>query len=137
LTKSRESTVPPAEFYSAFEDYAKTLRTWLVAYGIGAPVFLVHETEAWTRIGKSGNVRTIMLFFLVGVALQVFITALNKSVMWACYFGAHRPEYQSTWRYKAADWLSDKYLIDLACDALSIVLFTWATYLSFTAFAPL
>ena len=32
------------ELYKAYEEHAKTLRTWLVAYGIGAPVvFLTNE----------------------------------------------------------------------------------------------
>jgi hypothetical protein len=89
-----------AEFFAAYEGHAKTLRTWLVAYGIGAPVFLVRDPVIWKPVTDSGYHRFIVLLYLVGAGLQVGLAALNKSAMWACYFGEKYPGYQVTKRYK-------------------------------------
>lgn len=129
-------TSEAAEFFAAYEGHARTLRTWLVAYGIGAPVFLVREPVVWKPVTESGFHRFIILLYLVGASLQVGLAALNKSAMWACYFGEKYPEYQLTKRYKFGSWVSDKYSIDVVVDALAIGVYVWATYLAFTRVAP-
>jgi hypothetical protein len=130
------ATSEAAEFFAAYEGHAKTLRTWLVAYGIGAPVFLVREPVVWKPVTESGFHRFIILLYLVGASLQVGLAALNKSAMWACYFGEKYPEYQLTQRYKVGSWISDKYSIDVVVDAIAIGVYVWATYLAFTRVAP-
>ena len=78
-------TSSAAELFKVYAEYSKTLRTWLVAYGIGAPVlFLTNETLARTFV-KSPQARIVAFSFLMGVLLQVFLALLNKNVMWVCY----------------------------------------------------
>jgi hypothetical protein len=116
-------------FYAAYEEHTKTLRTWLVAYGIGAPVlFLTHDT-LMTAIKKSGEGSTLGLFFLVGVGIQVGLAALNKTIMWRLYKAELDNESVGNHGMilRICDWLSDKYLIDFVADLATIALFALAT----------
>lgn len=144
---SQEQTCPPAKpshesepfsdggagHYAAYEEHARTLRTWLVAYGIGAPVLILSQEAVWKQLTASGSLPLIAGLFLGGVVLQVILAAINKSAMWACYFGEIDPKYVGTRRYKFGLWLSERYIIDFACDLVSMGLFAWATYESFVA----
>src|SRR5260370_2549990 len=81
-------TTSAAELFSVYAEYSKTLRTWLVAYGIGAPVlFLTNDTLART-FAKSSQARTIAIYFLAGVVLPMLLAILNKHVMWVGYYPA-------------------------------------------------
>ena len=71
--------------------------------------------------------------FLIGVSLQVLLAAINKSVMWACYYGETNEKYRSTKRYRFASWLSEQYWIDFLLDAAAMLAFATATYCSFSA----
>jgi hypothetical protein len=119
--------------YAAYEEHARTLRTWLVAYGIGGPVLILSQADVWKRLAASGSLRLIAGLFLSGVVLQVILAAINKSAMWACYYGELEPSYQSTRRYKFGRWLSEQYSIDLVVDLAGMCLFAYATYRSFAA----
>jgi hypothetical protein len=119
--------------YAAYEEHARTLRTWLVAYGIGGPVLILSQAEVWKRLAASGSLRLIASLFLSGVVLQVVLAAVNKSAMWACYYGELEPAYKSTRRYKIGLWLSERYLIDFLFDIAGMFLFAYATYLCFAA----
>ena len=122
-----------SEHYAAYEEHAKTLRTWLVAYGIGGPVLIISQDAVWKRLSESGALREIAACFLGGVGLQVILAAVNKSAMWACYFGEIDPKYRSTIRYSFGVWLSEQYAIDFVCDVVAMALFGWATYRCFTS----
>ena len=124
-----------AEHFEAYSQHSAVLRTWLVAYGIGAPALILSQDKIWVALSKSGLLPRIGFLFLFGVFLQVSLAAVNKSVMWACYFGEITPSYKKTKRYRGANWLSERYSIDLACDIGAMVAFAFATYLSFTVLA--
>jgi hypothetical protein len=128
-----ENTVD--SYYKAYEEYAKALRTWLVAYGIGGPVlFLTNETSR-DALKNSGKLRDIAACFLIGVALQIIVTAINKSALWAVYFGEESPGFKETKRYKLACWVAKQYCIDLVCDIASMLLFALSTYWVFIILA--
>lgn len=118
-------------FFKAYEEHSKVLRTWLVAYGIGAPVvFLTNETVSKLVLG-SQNSQCIAGSFLVGVALQVILAAINKHTMWILYYGETDEPFQESYWYKIANWISDRILIDFFVDLLSFVLFAYATLLMY------
>src|SRR5713101_4478781 len=73
-------------FYKAYEEHSRTLRAWLVAYGIGGPVLMLTNDHISLTLSGSGHARTIAILFLGGVVLQVLLTAVNKTAMWICYF---------------------------------------------------
>ena len=124
---------PGAGHYAAYEEHARTLRTWLVAYGIGGPVLILSQAAVWQRLARSGSIRLIAGLFLTGVVLQVVLAAINKSAMWACYFGEVDPDFQSTRRYRVGRWLSERYAIDFLFDTIGMCLFAYATYRCFAA----
>jgi hypothetical protein len=128
------ATPDSAGYYAVYEEHARTLRTWLVAYGIGGPVLILSQEAVWKQITKIGSLPLIAKLFLGGVVLQVVLAAVNKSAMWALYCGEVDREYAKTKRYKVGSWLSERYIIDLALDLSSMVLFAWATYECFVAF---
>ncbi len=126
-------TTSAAELFSVYAEYSKTLRTWLVAYGIGAPVlFLTSDTLART-FAKSSQARTIAVYFLTGVVLQVLLAILNKHVMWVCYYAAENPAFQGKQArvVRWADWVSRQCWFDLLLDVGTILLFANATRLAF------
>jgi hypothetical protein len=124
-----------SEHYAAYEEHAKTLRTWLVAYGIGAPVLIVSEDQMWKALASTGVFPLITSLFLSGVALQVILSAANKSAMWACYYGQIEPTFKNSIRHRFGVWLSSRYFIDFCCDILSMALFAAATYFALNALA--
>jgi uncharacterized protein YaaQ len=125
-----------AEFYEAYEEHSKVLRTWLVAYGIGAPVVLLTNETAATKLVMSGGFGAAGTLFLVGVAAQVSLAALNKTVMWACYFAERHPEVKTHKRFRAAYWISEQFLIDFVVDVVTMALFAWATWMLFGVLVP-
>lgn len=118
-------------FFKAYEEHSKVLRTWLVAYGIGAPVvFLTNDTVSDLFL-DSPNSQCIAGSFLVGVALQVILAAINKHTMWILYYGETEEAFQKSCWYKIANWISDRILIDFLVDLLSFILFAYATWLMY------
>jgi hypothetical protein len=107
------------------------LRTWLVAYGIGAPIALLTNETFASTIRKSGNAKFIAGAFLLGVAGQVVLAAINKVSMWALYYGETEQQFRQTKRYKVAHFFSETYWIDLLLDIASIAAFAGATWSAF------
>ena len=134
-TAQPEAAAADSGHFSVYNQHSAVLRTWLVAYGIGAPALFLSQDKIWQALAKSGTLPRIGLLFLAGVFLQVLLAALNKSVMWACYYGEQDLSYQKTRRYRGAHWLSDKYSIDLAADLGAMAAFALATYLCFSVLA--
>jgi hypothetical protein len=118
-------------FFKAYEEYSKVLRTWFVAYGIGAPVvFLTNEVMSKTVL-NSPNAPYIGGAFLIGVALQVILAAVNKHCMWALYYGDTETTFQKTSSYRIANWISERIWIDLTADVITFALFARATWLAY------
>ena len=117
--------------FKAYEEYAKTLRTWLVAYGIGGPVLLLTNEAVRGRVVASGSARHIGALFLGAVGAQVGLAFLNKTVLWANYFAQLRPELADTKRYRFASWVAEQYWFDALVDVASLLMFGWATWDAF------
>jgi hypothetical protein len=131
----KENQSDGAGHFEVYGQHSAVLRTWLVAYGIGAPALFLSQDKIWQALAKSGLLPTIGLCFLFGVSLQVLLATVNKSIMWACYYGEAETSYRSTRRYRVACWLSERYSIDISCDMGAIMSFALATYLCFDVLA--
>jgi hypothetical protein len=114
--------------FENYADYSRTLRAWLVAYGIGGPVLFVTNDKVSERVAKSGYADLIILFFLVGVLLQIVLATVNKWGAWHMYRGAGDLEYQQTWRYKFWGWINEQSWIDFWIDLASLMVFMLATW---------
>ncbi len=110
-------------FFAMYCDYARTLRAWLVAYGVGGPVLFLTQEHINSRVAESGQGSCIVYLFLTGMSLQVFISLVNKWANWYLY----ADDSAQPWFYRAASWISDKFWIDIACDVGSVATFTRAT----------
>ncbi len=116
------------EYFKAYEEYSKVLRTWFVAYGIGGPVLLLTNEALAKAVKISGQGKSLAALFLIAVALQVVLAALNKFSMWGIYFGEFKQAFKSTLRYRICQWFSDAFWIDLLIDVLTLSLFAIATW---------
>ena len=121
------------EYLEAYGEHARILRSWLVAYGIGAPVLLMTNDRLATAIQESRNARLIAGCFLTGVALQVVLAAINKASMWGLYYGEVSPGFQKVRWYRMAHWLSERFWTDLLVDIVTLGLFLFATLKAFVA----
>jgi hypothetical protein len=134
---------PADGYFKVYEEYSKTLRTWFVAYGIGAPVLLLNNDELRKAVIATGAAKRIALYFLVGVGLQIAVTALNKAVAWIVYAeletnataarkataaGTTVTVAVRTWYQELADWVSEQFWIDLGADILTGAAFVYGTY---------
>jgi hypothetical protein len=124
LDPGNEDAKTYAESYFSF---AKTLRTWLVAYGIGAPVLFASQDAFSDLFFNKTVVIPIIYMFLSGVCLQILSAFMYKASMWYIMWGALRDEFKTTIRYKISDWISEQLWIELIIDLVSIGLFVCAT----------
>ncbi len=122
-----------AQYFKVYEEHSKALRTWLVAYGIGAPALFVTNETAAKALHNISGAKTVALLFLVGVALQVFLASLNKVLMWALYRGEGEPSFRKTRYYRLAGWFSAQFWIDVIVDIVTMFLFAIATWRVFLA----
>ena len=117
-----------SNLFDDYDEFAKVLRTWFVAYGIGGPVLLLTNEAVRSKIATSGFARCIALAFLIGVGLQVLLALVNKTALWLCYKAAREPNLRKSRAYRAAEWFAYEFWIDFLVDLTSFVLFAWATY---------
>lgn len=123
-------------FYSAYAEFAKNLRVWFLAYGIGATAIFVTNEGAGKRLLSSAVAEPVIYLFLGGVAVQILLALLYKSAMWHLYMGELDPEHQKTWWHEKSERLSDSYAIELTCDIATIGCFGGATFLLAKVFIP-
>ncbi len=123
----KQKTLLEKGFYEAYAGFARNVRTWFIAYGIGAPVLFVSNPEAWRTISGSGDGRTIAYLFLAGVAVQIAVAILYKTAMWYLYVSELDHHQARGWRYRFSDWVSESYLLEMAFDSATLVLFGVAT----------
>jgi hypothetical protein len=121
-----------SEYYAPYAEFAKTLRTWFVAYGIGGPIVFLSNDTALLALMKSGKFAWIGLLFLLGGVLQIISALLNKHSMWYLYFGEIYPHTQVRNSYRLSNWYADQGWIDIVLDLTTVVLFGWATWLAFS-----
>ena len=117
-------------FYEPYAVFSRTLRTWLVAYGIGAPVLFATQPSIARILTKAEIAMPIIGLFLFGVIIQVFAALLYKYSMGYIYFGELDYNFQRTRRYKIAAYVSGAMWLEMLFDILSIGIFTIATYLA-------
>mgnify|MGYP001545886079 CR=1 FL=1 len=124
LQKPREES----GFYESYAHFSRTLRAWLVAYGVGVPVLLVSQEFIARAIIKAGTGGLITWLFLAGVAIQVLAALLYKYSMAYLYSAEVEPALNTTRRVRVAEWLSDAIWLEALFDIVAIVLFVSGTF---------
>lgn len=116
-------------FYEPYVQYSRTLRAWLVAYGIGVPVLLASQDIIAKAIIKAGTGKWITWLFLCGVVVQVIATFLYKYSMEYLYHEETGAKLEGTFRLTAAKWLSNTIWFEIVLDLISILLFVCGTFM--------
>ncbi|MGH8369832.1 MAG: hypothetical protein ACRESC_02510 [Gammaproteobacteria bacterium] len=129
MNRPRRKPNSDSGFYEPYMQYARTLRAWFVAYGIGVPVLLVSQEFIARAIIKAATGELITWLFLVGVAVQVLAAFLYKYSMVYLYFDEIDDELKGSLRLKLAIWLSNAIWLEMLFDLISIALFSWGTFL--------
>jgi hypothetical protein len=82
-SRGRDPTTAPKDsaLYEPYAEFARTLRTWFVAYGVGAPALLLTNKELWRAVQGSGDARRIAEYFLAGAVVQIIEALLYKHPM--------------------------------------------------------
>jgi hypothetical protein len=133
-TEDQKTEKPPAEvdgsaeYFGVYQHYSNLLRSWLLAYGIGAPVLFLTNEALWQKVVTSRAGSSIAWPFIVGVSLQVLLAAANKAVAWVLYFGELRPDFTSMRRYRCAAWVGEQFWVDLLIDVGSMVFLALGTW---------
>jgi hypothetical protein len=120
------AVAPSAQYYEEYTEYAKTLRTWLVAYGIGGPVLYLTQQNVPAKISATGRGDDIALLFLAGVLLQVGVALLYKAAAWRLHYNVElmgKPVCDKDWARRVERY----YEIDIIADGLTILLLAGAT----------
>ena len=115
-------------YFDAYASFARTLRTWLVGFGVGVPVLVASQADLSKKLAASGDSKRIVTLFLGGVAIQIAVTMLYKSAMWYTYFGAMNPAFRSRWRYRSAEWISEQHWLEVIFDVATMGLFVAAMF---------
>jgi hypothetical protein len=120
-------------FYEPYSFLARTVRTWFIAYGIGAPVLLFSNAEAWRLLMAKGVAGTVVKLFLAGVGLQVLTSIVFKAAMWYQYMEEIGRLTETSWLYRVSDWLSDRYGLEFVIEVVTLWLFSCATIKAMSA----
>jgi hypothetical protein len=122
-----------SEYWEPYSEFAKTLRTWFVGYGVGVPALVLTQAELRQRLANAGDLPTLAVCFLSGVFLQVMLTLIYKTAMWELYMTETQPPRSKGLWYRSAFWISEQAWIELLVDVATIVLFAIATLIAFSA----
>ena len=115
--------------FANYAEYSKTLRSWLVAYGIGGPVLFLANKDAPAKLANSPHLKAIITLFVAGVALQIILAFINKWAAWHLYKGNVSDGYEETLLYKTWVWINDQSWIDFFVDLGALVAFSAATWI--------
>ena len=118
------SSTQPEHYYREYSEYAKNLRIWLVAYGVGGPALILTQPSLYNHIWCSGHAHHIALAFLIGVAVQVLTALLYKAAAWHLYYTKkHHREKTQRW----AELVESSSWIDVTADIVTLALFSYST----------
>ena len=112
-----------------YEEYNKTLRTWLVGFGFGVPALFIVNDAAQEKLIAAANAKWIIWLFLFGAAVQVFMALLNKVVSWCAYHKYDVGEEKCGCIVKGFASLENIFAIDVVLDILSLLAFGWSILL--------
>lgn len=126
--------------FSNYAEYSKTLRSWLVAYGIGGPVLFLISKDAPEKLSKSPHIELIVSLFVAGVASQILLAFLNKWAAWHMYSGGYDRHltlvgdnscgrHHESRTYRVWHWINKQSWIDFVVDLGALSSFSVATWL--------
>ncbi|UCG35704.1 MAG: hypothetical protein JSW17_02595 [Candidatus Omnitrophota bacterium] len=120
------------DFFKCYSDYAKALRTWFIAYGLGMPILFMSNSFALRKISLSPDAPFIVWCFLIGVLTQVTQALLYKNTMRYLYKGEVIPKIKDKLRYKISHLILEFYWLEATIDVITAACFILATLKAIT-----
>ena len=122
-------------YYQNYAEYNRTLRAWLVIFGVGGLATLIAHRDLAAQLAKAGTLSYVVALFLIGAGAQVLIALINKTASWCGYYGETDPMFQKSRWYLAMDWLNKHFWLDVFIDLISLATFGLAIWELFRLFA--
>ena len=116
--------------YDAFLEYARLLRTWLVAFGIGGPILFLNIQGVYDTLRASDDRWLLLSVFFAGLGLQVLSALLHKWVAWFVVVGAVSERVRRLPLYRFSIFMANFPWIGVIADVGTVVLFAYAAALS-------
>jgi hypothetical protein len=117
---------PDEGYFDLYREYAKTLRAWLVGFGVGTPaIFFTQEKIRDVIVIAPGHGWLISLY-LTGVAFQVCIALINKWISWYVYLCQTQGNVHSD-IFAICERYSKNMTVDVVADIASVMCFAAAT----------
>jgi hypothetical protein len=135
MAKVKKSSALSQSYFESYAEYNRILRSWFVAFGVGGLALFLLESPVRTALLASGQTRTVVFLFLVGVISQIVVAFLNKYANWYCYFGEDNPAFLHSSLYRFWSHIASLFLIDIILDILTVGCFLTAIGILFGIFA--
>jgi hypothetical protein len=103
-----------------YEEYNKSLRTWLLSFGIGALALLLSNKELADKFSDASTKSLIVYLFLFGCSTQIAIAFINKICSWCMYTGESNKAFANTRRYACARAVDGWFWLDVLLDIAAI-----------------
>jgi hypothetical protein len=123
--------------FESYSEYNRVLRTWFVAFGIGGPALILVNPAVAQMLNLAGELRGVVVLFLVGAASQVAGALLNKVANWYCYRAKSDSGGEGKYVYQICSWVIKQFWIDVGLDLITIVVFGIAAWQVLTVFATI
>ena len=121
-------------YYQNYAEYNRTLRAWLVIFGVGGPATLIAHRDLATQLAKAGTLSYAAVLFLIGAGAQVLIALINKTASWYGYAAELHPRMANTPVHRFWAWVNQQYILDVVMDLVSLITFALAIWELFRLF---
>lgn len=119
-----------SDFEAAYRQHAGNFRTWLVAFGVGMPIFLASNGTIWETFSKAERASYVTCTFFAGIALQVMLAMLDKYADWFCLSTINGRRAKESYGAKFGVWWLKNDWPSILIDLASIALFGTGAYLT-------
>ena len=118
-----------AGYFEPYSHFARALRIWFIAYGVGAPIAVFSSDIILQKLMATRALGPAVWRFLVGIAIQIVMAMVWRTSMWYQYLAEDDAELKKTRRYRWSLWASEQYWLEVIPDLLTLGAFAWATVL--------
>jgi len=121
-------------YYQNYAEYNRTLRAWLVVFGVGGPATLIVNRDLTSGLAQAGTLAYVVALFLIGAGAQVLIALINKTASWYAYAAELHPKQSDKPMHRFWAWVNQQFILDVVMDLISIVTFALAIWELFRLF---
>ena len=121
------------DYFEPYSHFARTLRIWFIAYGVGAPIAIFSNDTILQKLMAARVVQPAIWYFFAGIAIQIVMAMMWRTSMWYQYLAEDNADVKKTRRYRWSLWASEQYWLEVIPDLLTLGAFAWATVLAVKA----